>query len=69
MDPVDLRIGSLTSHVQAWDSGGWQDAAALQQLARALLPLVREMLDHDERVKRELSMHDSPLDRVTRGAA
>lgn len=69
MDPADLRIGSLTSHVGAWDSGGWQDAAALQSLAKALLPLVRDMLDHDERVKRELTMHDSPLDRMTKGAA
>ena len=68
MDPADLRIGSLTSHVQAWDPGGWQDAAALQSLARALLPLVREMLEHDQRVQRELTMHDSPLDRITRGS-
>ena len=69
MDPADLRIGSLTSHVHALDSGGWQDVAMLQSLARALLPLVREMLDHDDRVKRELTMHDNPLDRVTRGAS
>jgi len=68
MDPADLRIGSLTSHVHAWDSGGFQDAAVLQSLAKALLPLVREMLDHDDRVKRELTMHDSPLDRITRGS-
>lgn len=68
MDPADLRIGSLTSHVHAWDSGGWHDPAALQALAKALLPLVRDMLDHDARVKRELTMHDSPLDRITRGS-
>ncbi|MEF7616352.1 hypothetical protein V4F39_20725 [Aquincola sp. MAHUQ-54] len=69
MDETDLRIGQLTSHVQAWDGGGWQDAAMLRALAGALLPLVREMLEHEGRVRRELSMHDSPLDRVTRGTS
>lgn len=69
MDPADLRIGSLTSHVHGWDSAGFKDRAVLESLAKALLPLVREMLDHDKRVHRELSMHDNPLDRIERGAS
>ena len=69
MEPADVRIGELTSHVQAFDSQGLHDPAALQALARALLPLLRELLAHEARVQRELSMHDSPLDRIERGAS
>lgn len=67
MDDTQVRIGQLTTHVQAVDSQGLHDPALLHGLARALLPLVREMLEHDQRVQRELSLRDSPLDRIERG--
>ncbi len=68
MEPADVRIGELTSHVQAVDSQGLHDPATLLALARAVAPLLRELLAHESRVQRELSMHDSPLDRIERGS-
>lgn len=68
-DEANVSIGQLTSNVQAMDSMGMQDPAMLHGLARALMPLVREMLDHDKRMQRELSMHDNPLDRIERGSS
>ena len=68
-DEANVRIGQLTSNVQAMDSMGMQDPTMLHSLARALMPLLREMFDHDKRMQRELSMHDNPLDRIERGSS
>ena len=68
-DEANVRIGQLTSNVQAMDSMGMQDPAMLHCLARALMPLLCEMFDHDKRMQRELSMHDNPLDRIERGSS
>ncbi len=69
MEPADVRIGEITSHVQAMDSQGLHDPAALMALARAVAPLLRELMAHESRVRGELSMRDSPLDRIDRGSA
>jgi hypothetical protein len=64
---ADVRIGMLTTHVNAFDAAGAMNPETLRQLAGVLAPLLRELLAHDAQVKNEGSMRNGALDRIERG--
>jgi hypothetical protein len=63
-----IMIGQVTNRVRAIDGQAAVAPETVQALAEVLLPLVREMLEHDKRVRDENSMHNGYVDRIERGS-
>lgn len=63
-----INIGQVTNRVRAVDGQSAMAPETLQALAEVLLPLVRDMLEHERRVNRETSLHNGYADRIERGS-
>jgi hypothetical protein len=66
---TQVIVGQVVNRVRAVDGAAAIAPETISALAEALLPLVREMLDHDQQVKREGSMRNGYFDRIERGGA
>lgn len=64
-----ISIGQVTSRVRAIDGQAALAPETVQALADALLPMVREMLEHDKRVRNENSLRNGYADRIERGSS
>jgi hypothetical protein len=63
-----IMINQVTNRVRAIDGQAAIAPETIQALADALLPLVREMLEHDKQVSKEKSLHNGYVDRIERGS-
>jgi len=63
-----ILINQVTNRVRAMDSRAAVAPETVQALADVLLPLVREMLEHEQRVRNENSMRNGYVDRIERGS-
>ncbi len=61
-------ISQVTSRVRAIDGHAAVAPETVQALAEVMMPLVREMLEHEQRVQNELSLRNGYVDRIERGA-
>lgn len=63
-----IQISQITNRIRAIDGNAAVAPETIQALADVLLPLVREMLEHDKQVSNEKSMHNGYVDRIERGS-
>jgi len=63
-----INIGQVTSHIRAVDSQSAIAPETIEALAQVLLPMVRDMLEHDRRVRNEHSLHNGYVDHIERGS-
>jgi len=64
-----INIGQVTSRVRAVDAQSALAPETVEALAQVLLPMVREMLEHDRRVRNENSLHNGYVDHIERGSS
>ena len=66
---AQVMVNQVVNNVRAFDSNAAIAPETIRTIADAVLPLVREMLDHDQRVRNETSLHNGYVDRLERGSA
>ena len=64
-----VSVGTMTSRINTFDGNAATAPETVRALAAAVLPLVREMLEHEQRVRKEGSLHNGYVDRIERGSA
>jgi hypothetical protein len=65
---TQVLISQVVNRVRAVDGNAAIAPETVRALAEVLLPLVRDMLDHDERVRNEGSLRNGYVDRIERGS-
>jgi hypothetical protein len=65
---TQVLISQVVNRVRAVDGNAAIAPETVRTLAEVLLPLVRDMLDHDERVRNEGSLRNGYVDRIERGS-
>lgn len=63
---TQIIIDKIVNHIRAVDGIAPE---TVRSIAAALLPAVREMLDHDRQVRMEKSVANGYVDRLERGSA
>jgi hypothetical protein len=66
---TQVKVNQVVSNLRAFDSNAAIAPETIRTIADAVLPFVREMLDHDQRVRNETSLHNGYVDRMERGSA
>jgi hypothetical protein len=66
---TQVKVNQVVNNFRAFDSNAAIAPETIRTIADAVLPLVREMLDHDQRVRNETSLHNGYVDRMERGSA
>ena len=65
--PAQVIIDRVVSNVRAFD-GAALTPETVRSLVAALLPAVREMLEHDRQIHMETSVTNGYVDRLERGS-
>jgi hypothetical protein len=66
---TQVMISEMVNRVRAIDGNAAVAPETVRALAEVILPLVREMLDHEQRVRNEGSLRNGYVDRIERGSA
>lgn len=66
--PAQVIIDRVVSNVRAFD-GAAMPPETVRMLVAAILPAVREMLEHDKQVHMETSVANGYVDRLERGSS
>jgi hypothetical protein len=66
---TQVMIGEMVNRIRAIDGNAAIAPETARAIATVLLPLVREMLDHERRVRNEGSLHNGYVERMERGSA
>jgi hypothetical protein len=67
--PTQVIIDRVVSNIRAYDGAQAIAPETVRMLVAAILPAVREMLDHDRQVRMETSVANGYVDRLERGSA
>jgi hypothetical protein len=67
--PTQVKIDEVVSRVRAIDGAHAIAPETVRTLVAAILPAVREMLDHDLQVRMEGSVANGYADRLDRGSS
>jgi phage tail-like protein len=65
---TQVLISQVVNRVRAVDGNAAIAPETVRALAEVILPLVRDMFDHDERVRNEGSLRNGYVDRIERGS-
>jgi len=66
--PAQVIIDRVVSNIRTSDASAAISPETLRMLVAAVLPAVREMLDHDRRVHLETSVCNGYVDRLEQGS-